>query len=100
MLRLLTPTVIAIVFLPLWFGHADEPAAEKGKKDQGIQAEVRGDLHFESGRGYFISVKPGGEREREMRVSLWISEDKALVRRLQGLEGKEVIAKGKIAQLP
>ncbi|MFO0964659.1 MAG: hypothetical protein U0793_03605 [Gemmataceae bacterium] len=78
---------------------AGKPAADKVKNDQGIQAEVRGDLHFESGHGYFISIKPANKDENELRVWLWISEDKALVRTLHGLLGKEVVAKGRIAQL-
>jgi hypothetical protein len=35
-----------------------------------------------------------------MRVWLWITEDKELVRKLQGLDGKDVLASGKLAQLP
>jgi hypothetical protein len=47
-----------------------------------------------------IAVKPAQKMEREMRVWLRISEDRALVRTLQGLEGKEVLATGRLAQLP
>jgi len=72
-----------------------KPAPQKEGQDEGIQAEVRGALHFESGRGYYIAVKG----EKEMRVWLWISEHKVLVRNLQGLDGKKVIAKGKLQQL-
>jgi hypothetical protein len=31
---------------------------------------------------------------------LWITEDKVLVRKLEGLDGKEVLATGKLTQLP
>jgi hypothetical protein len=57
-------------------------------------------LRASSGRGYFISVKPADKLEQEMRVWLEVSEGKALVRQLQGLTGKEVIAKGELAQMP
>ena len=35
-----------------------------------------------------------------MRVWLWISEDKVTARKLEGLDGKEVLATGKLTQLP
>ena len=78
-------------------GRADD---QNPKKEQGIQAEVRGTLHFENGRGYFIAVKPAGKTAPEMRVWLQAPEDKALVRQLQGLNGKQVIAKGELIQMP
>jgi len=71
-----------------------------GRTEQGIRAEVRGTLRFENGRGYFIAVKPAGKVKEEMRVWLRAAEDKVLVRQLQGLSGKEVIAKGELAQMP
>ena len=81
-------------------GHADEQKPQEVKNAQGINAEVRGTLHFESGRGYFISVKPTDKAAREMRVWLRAAESKVLVRKLQGLDGQEVIAKGKLEQMP
>ena len=81
-------------------GHADEQKPQEAKNEQGINAEVRGTLHFESGRGYFISVKPTDKEGWEMRVWLRAAESKALVRKLQGLDGKDVIAKGKLEQMP
>jgi hypothetical protein len=81
-------------------GHADEQKPQEVKSDQGINAEVRGTLHFESGRGYFISVKSTDKAAREMRVWLRAAESKVLVRKLQRLDGKEVIAKGKLEQMP
>jgi hypothetical protein len=61
---------------------------------------VRGTLRFESGRGYFIAAKPANKTEQEMRVWLWIPEDGVVVRKLEGLDGKEALAMGKFAQLP
>ena len=100
MVKSLTLAVAATLALTMAPGHADEQKPQEGKKEQGIHADVRGTLNFESGRGYFISVKPADKVEQEMRVWLRVSEDKVLVRQLQGLTGKEVIAKGKLGQMP
>jgi hypothetical protein len=53
-------------------GRAGEQKPQGDKKVQGIKAEVRGTLHFESGRGYFISitVRPYDKVEEENRVSV------------------------------
>jgi hypothetical protein len=99
MLRNLTPTVAVTLVLTMSPGRADEQKPQEDKKGQGIQAEVRGTLHFESGRGYFISVKPADKVGREMRVWLSVTEDKVTGRKLQGLAGKEVTAKGKLEQM-
>jgi hypothetical protein len=101
MLRSLRLTVGALLFaFPLLSGGADakEPAADKGTGY--IKAEVRGTLQFQQGRGYFIGFKSEGASQREHRVWLRISEDKVLVRRLDGLMGKEVVAKGNLEQMP
>jgi hypothetical protein len=100
MLRILMLAAIVALVLPLSPGRAEEQKPKETKNVQGIQAEVRGTLHFEHGHGYFIAVKPANASEKELRVWLWISENKVLVRKLEGLDGKEVIAKGKLAQLP
>jgi hypothetical protein len=100
MLQSLTLALAAALVLTMSSGRGDEPLPQADTKADGIKAEVRGTLRFESGRGYFIAVKPAKKTEQEMRVWLWISEDKGLVRKLQGLEGKEVLATGKLAQLP
>ena len=91
MLRNLTLAVAVTLIFTMSPAHTDEP---------GIRAEVRGTLHFENGRGYFIAVKPAGKAKEEMSVWLRAAEDKALVRQLQGLSGKEVIAKGELVQMP
>jgi hypothetical protein len=91
---LILAVTLALTMSP---GRADD---QNPKKEQGIQAEVRGILHFENGRGYFIAVKTAGKTQPEMRVWLRAPEDKALVRQLQGLSGKEVIANGKLMQMP
>jgi hypothetical protein len=83
--------------------NADAPAQGKGKEaneKQGIRAEVRGTLQFENGRGYYIAVKVPVKSDQEMRVWLWISEDKETGRKLEALNTKEVIAHGDLAQLP
>jgi hypothetical protein len=79
-------------------GRADEQKLQEARKVQGIQAVVRGTLHFES--GYFLSVPSVDKAGHETRVWLRTGEDKALVRELQGLDGKEVIARGDLAQMP
>jgi hypothetical protein len=100
MLKSLTLAVAAALVLTISSGRGDEPTPQSDTKMDGIKAEVRGTLRFESGRGYFITVKPAKKTEQEMRVWLWISEDRVLVRTLQGLEGKGVLATGRLAQLP
>jgi hypothetical protein len=100
MLRSLTLATVGALALTLSSGRGDEQNPQADRKGQCIKAEVSGTLRFESGRGYFIAVKPANATEQEMRVWLWISEDKVLVRKLEGLAGKEVIAKGKLAQRP
>src|SRR5436190_22702067 len=85
MLRNLTLAAATALGLTLSAGRGDEQKPRDDTKEQGIKAEVRGTLRFESGRGYFIAVKPANKTEQEMRVWLWISEQKRLVRKLEGL---------------
>jgi hypothetical protein len=98
--RILTLAIAVAFASTLSPGRADEPKPQAEKRAQGIQAEVRGTLQFENGHGYFVTVKPADRAELEMRVWLRAAEDKALVRKMQELTGKEVIAKGKLAQMP
>ena len=100
MLRILTLAVAVVSVLTMSPGRGDEPKPQGEKRAQGIQAEVRGTLYFENGHGYFVTVKPADKAEQELRVWLRAAEDKALVRQMQELTGKEVIAKGKLAQMP
>jgi hypothetical protein len=100
MLRILTLAVAIVLVLAMSPGRSDEPKPQGDKRAQGIQAEVRGTLQFEHGHGYFITVKPADKAESEMRVWLRSGEDKALVRQMQELSGKEVSAKGELAQMP
>lgn len=81
-------------------GRADEQKARGAEREQGIKAEVRGTLHIDTGRGYFISVKFRDQAKRESRVWLQVSENKILVEQLAGLTGKEVLAKGNLEQMP
>jgi hypothetical protein len=98
--RILTLAVAVALVFAMSPGRGDEPKQQGEKRSQGIQAEVRGTLHFENGHGYFITVKPAEKPDQEMRVWLRAAEDKALVRKMQELSGKEVIAKGELAQVP
>jgi len=100
MLRNLTPTVAVTLVLTMFPGRADVQQPQEDKNEQGIQAAVRGTLHFESGRGYFIAVKPADKARRAMRVWLSVTEDKETVQKLVGLSGKEVTARGKLEQMP
>ena len=100
MLRSLMLSVAVTLAIALSLGRADEQQPQEAKNEQGIRAEVKGTLHFESGRGYFVSVKPADKAGRETRVWLRAAEDKDLVRKLQGLDGREVIARGDLAQIP
>jgi hypothetical protein len=100
MVRKLILPVAVTWALTLSLGHADEPRPQEGKNEQSIRAEVTGTLHFESGRGYFVSVTPTDKAVHPTRVWLRAAEDKALVRQLQGLDGKEVVAKGNLGQMP
>jgi len=65
-----------------------------------IKALVTGTLQFENGRGYFISVKSTKHSGWNNRVWLAVSEDKIMVRQLQGLEGKSITVKGELEQMP
>jgi hypothetical protein len=66
-----------------------------------IKAEVTGVLRWrDEGGGYYIAIRPGDDPKRETRVWLWITEDKVTVRKLEGLTGKEVTARGMLEQLP
>ena len=99
MLRSLTIAAVVAFAVSMPHGRADEQKAPGDRQEPGIKADVRGTLRFESGRGYFISVKSGDQAERESRVWLQVSENKVLVRQLEGLTGKQVMAKGNLEQM-
>jgi RNA polymerase sigma factor (sigma-70 family) len=80
--------------------RAAEQKPQEHLKEQGIRAEVRGILRFEDGSGAFLSVKPARKGMPEMQVWLLYGEDKVTARRLEKLLGKEVVAKGELAQMP
>jgi hypothetical protein len=89
---------VAAAFVPLLLLAGTSHAGEKVEPgSDGITAEVRGTLRFESGRGYYVEAKAG---DQATRVWLRVSEDKVLVRRLEGLTGKRVVAKGPLGQMP
>jgi hypothetical protein len=97
--NLLLPVAFALT-LALSIGQVDEKKPQEAKNEQGIRAEVRGILHFENGAGYFIAVNPTDKAAQATQVWLRAAEDKELVRKMQELDGKEVIAKGNLAQMP
>jgi hypothetical protein len=71
--------------------------------EPGITAEVRGTLHFQKeGNCYFIAIPSDAKGAKETRVWLLRSEDKdrELDRTLAGLDGKGVVVKGKLGQMP
>jgi hypothetical protein len=100
MLRDLTPTVVILLVLAMFPGRADVQQPQEDKTQQGIQATVRGKLQFGNGRGWHIAVKSADHAGRETRVWLSLTEDKVTVRKLEGLNGKEVIARGRLEQMP
>jgi hypothetical protein len=96
----LLQAIAVSVILAMSPGAADCQGPQPAKAGPGISAEVRGTLRFENGRGYFITVPAEEKGGRQTRVWLQVAEDKVLVRKLQGLDGKDVTAKGKLAQMP
>jgi hypothetical protein len=84
---------VSLLLLPVTSYGGEKPDATSDE----ITAEVRGTLRFEEGRGYYVEAKAG---DQATRVWLRISEDRDLVRRLEGLTGKRVVAKGPLGQMP
>ena len=76
--------------------------AEAKERPSGrITAEVEGTLLWsDPGMGYYIRIRPDDGPKRETRVWLWYGEDKILVRTMEGLRGKQVVATGKLLQAP
>jgi hypothetical protein len=80
--------------------RSDIPVAQAGPFSGDIKAEVRGILHFQEGKGYFITAKSGDDLRAENIVWLWITENKILVKHLNGLVNLTVTAKGHLEQMP
>jgi hypothetical protein len=97
---LILVAVMAALTLPSVAVLSGMPESQADKNAGLIKAEVIGTLHFQQGRGYFISVKSSRNHGWENRVWLWISEEKLLIRQLEGLIEKKVIAKGELEQMP
>jgi hypothetical protein len=98
-------TIVTLAASVLVFGWVNRPqAVARGGKvaaDGGvIKAEVHGMLHFQEGQGYFISVQSKEHPGWESRVWLWISENKVVVRQLEGLLERSVTVKGELEQMP
>ena len=75
-------------------------AAKESPRGQ-IKAEVEGVLCWrEDGGGYYIRVRPNDDPKRETRVWLLFGEDKLTGKNLEGLKGKDVVAKGLLQQHP
>ena len=73
---------------------------QEGQNEQGIRAEVRGTLLTGKSGGYFLSVKHAGAGVPELKVWLLFSADKVTGRRLEKLLGREIIARGRLEQVP
>ncbi len=98
---LLLPAVVGFCSLFATAARGDEAKRPLPDSAQSIHAVVVGVLHFKpGGHGYYISVKSAEDAEREYRVWLHISEDKALVRQLESLTDKAVRAEGALEQMP
>ena len=63
-----------------------------------IKAEVIGVLGWRDDGGYYVRVRPKSDPKREIRVALMVTEDKILVRQLEGLKGMDVVVKGELLQ--
>lgn len=98
--RLITVAVFASLTALSTVVLSNSREGRADKNESVIEAVVTGTLHFEEGRGYFISVTSNENSGWENRVWLLISEDKLLGRRFEGLMEKKVIAKGELEQLP
>ncbi|HLW67693.1 MAG TPA: hypothetical protein VKS79_20420 [Gemmataceae bacterium] len=99
--KLLLTAVAA--FLAVSFGVIEAGEPEPAEAGPGITAEVRGTLrHEKGGHIYSIAVPSDVKGGQETRVWLMRGEDKdrELDRKLAGLDGKEVVAKGRLAQMP
>lgn len=71
----------------------------RGQASGRISAEVEGTLLWsDEGMGYYIRIRPDDAPKRETRVWLWYSENKVLVRTMEELQGKQVVATGKLRQ--
>jgi hypothetical protein len=71
--------------------------------EPGITAEVRGTLRYQKeGNIYYIAIPSDVRGGREAHVWLLRGEDKdrELDRTLEGLDGKDVVANGKLRQMP
>jgi hypothetical protein len=78
-------------------------SAGVAQAEPGITAEVRGTLRYQKeGNIHFIAIPSEVRGRRETRVWLLRGEDKdrELDRTLERMEGKDVVAKGKLRQLP
>lgn len=92
----LTIFLVTVTFT-LFFNKANGQTLDD---TQFIKTEIKGILHFQAGRGYFISVKSGRFPKTENQVWLRVSENKKFLRELEGLLNKTVIVKGELEQLP
>jgi RNA polymerase sigma factor (sigma-70 family) len=76
---------------------ANDPNGAGDKSTGRIDAEVRGVLKFETGRGYVIDTHSGFGYPSGPQVYLVVPENKVKVRQLQGLLDKPVTATGVLA---
>lgn len=91
---------IFLVITAFAFLLTEKTNAQTADDAQFIKTEIKGVLHFQNGRGYFISVASSEFPKKENQVWLRVGENKKFVRELEGLLNKTVIAKGELEQLP
>jgi hypothetical protein len=99
----LLPLTAAIVMFAALLGAAHSQQPVPVDVGPGITAEVRGTLRFDKGNNIHLIVMPPDARGgNPTRVWLLRGEDKnrQLDEKLDRLDGKEVVAKGKLAQMP
>src|SRR5688572_28159832 len=94
--------IVAVLFLTVisMAVRSDMLVVQAGPFSGDIKAEVRGMLQFQEGKGYFITAKSGDDLRAENIVWLWITENKILVKQLNGLVNSTVTAKGHLEQMP
>ena len=89
--------------LAIWAGgvcRAEDRMPAAPRRAAGyLKVEARGLLVWQDSR-YRVIVQPQERPAKELVLDLWISEDKVLARRLEGLRGKQVIVSGNVVWVP
>jgi len=77
---------------------AAPPAKDAKTQADYIKVEVKGRL-LNNDSSYVLLVRLPGNDNARMELQLEVSEEKALVRRLDRLKGQEVLVRGYLAQI-